>query len=92
MFGQSLVPAQVWAAGGPLLDENDPLAKAMGFHRVANKVDVKKWPKIKESAGQACGNCQFYTEVGKPTSACSIFPGKTVPTGGWCNTWVKRAG
>lgn len=91
-FGRGLAPAQVWAAGLPMLDPKDALAQTMGFHTDAKKVDAKKWPKIKETAGQTCGGCQFFTEVGKPTSPCSIFPGKAVPAAGWCSAWVKKAG
>lgn len=75
-----------------MLDPNDPLPKTMGYHPDAKEVDAKKWPKIKESPGQLCSNCQFFTDVGKPQSLCSIFPGKMVRAKGWCNTWIKRAG
>lgn len=91
LFGRGLLPESL-AAGEPMLDEKDPLATALGYSADATKVDAKKFPKIKESAGQNCSGCQFYTAAGKPVGPCSIFPGKNVNSKGWCNSWIKRAG
>jgi len=75
------------------VDENDPMAKAVGFKVDANTVDVSRFPKRSGEAGakQFCYNCSLY--LGKPEdelARCTMFPGKAVPRGGWCNAWAPR--
>jgi hypothetical protein len=77
------------AAGLPPLDPNDPTAKALGFVNDATKVDSKTHPTFKPS--QKCGNCaQFQGKAGDATAACTIFAGKSVPEGGWCQVWAQK--
>jgi hypothetical protein len=92
----ALVPAlgmiaeQAAAADLPPLDSNDPTAKALGFVPDTTKVDDKANPTHKTE--QKCANCAQFQ--GKPTDArggCNIFVGKSVPSGGWCKTWAKKA-
>jgi hypothetical protein len=67
------------AAAAPL-DPNDPTAKALGFVAKSTKPD------------QQCGNCaQFQGKSGDAQGACTLFPGKTVPSGGWCMSWAKKS-
>jgi hypothetical protein len=85
-----LVARGATAAALPLLDPNDPTAKALGFVSDAGKVDAKTYPTFKQ--GQRCGTCAQFQ--GKPTDAtapCTIFAGKSVPSTGWCQVWVQKA-
>jgi len=64
----------------PALDSSDPTAKALGF------VTSSATP------GSNCGNCaQFKGAAGAQTGPCTIFAGKSVPAGGWCKSWAKKA-
>jgi hypothetical protein len=86
--GLAMAPA---AANLPPLSEDDPTAKALGYHEDSTKVDAAKYPNHK--AEQVCINCNLH----QPAQAdgrlpCSIFPGKSVNAQGWCAAWVKMAG
>lgn len=75
------------------VDENDPMAKAVGYKADASTVDTARFPKRAGEAGatQFCHNCSLY--LGKPEdpfARCTMFPGKAVPRGGWCNAWAPR--
>ena len=84
-----LLSRQAAAATLPPLDPNDPTAKALGFVNDATKVDTKTHPTFK--ATQKCGNCaQFQGKAGDATAACTIFAGKSVPQGGWCQVWAQK--
>jgi hypothetical protein len=87
------VAAQAKPAAGkaPLIDPNDPQAKALGYVVDTAKVDAKANPMHKPE--QHCGNCVQYQ--GKPTDAtapCAIFAGKGVVNKGWCKVWAKKPG
>jgi len=72
------------------LDPTDPVAQSLGFVSDASKVVASANPTFK--SGQHCGACMQYR--GKPsdaTSACSIFGGHSVPSGGWCRAFVQRS-
>jgi len=61
------------------LDPSDPTAKALGYVTKSAKPD------------QQCDNCaQFVGKSGDSQGGCTIFPGKTVTSGGWCMSWVKK--
>jgi hypothetical protein len=84
-----LVSREASAAALPPLDPNDPTAKALGFVNDATKVDAKKYPTYKST--QKCANCaQFQGKPGEATAACTIFAGKSVPQGGWCQVWAQK--
>ena len=84
-----LVSRNAAAAALPPLDPNDPTAKALGFINDATKVDIKTHPTFK--TGQKCSTCaQFQGKAGDATAACTIFAGKSVPEGGWCQVWVQQ--
>jgi hypothetical protein len=77
------------AAALPPLDPNDPTAKALGFVNDATKVDSKTHPTFKPN--QKCATCaQFQGKAGDATAACTIFAGKSVPEGGWCQVWAQK--
>jgi hypothetical protein len=90
------MPAILAAAGGasaadlPHLDEKDPTATALGYTSDTTKTDDKKFPNHKPD--QMCSGCNL--AQGNPTDAwrpCTIFPGKSVNSKGWCSAWVKKA-
>jgi hypothetical protein len=77
------------AAALPPLDPNDPTAKALGFVNDATKVDSKTHATFKP--GQKCGTCsQYQGKASDATAACTIFAGKSVPEGGWCQVWAQK--
>jgi hypothetical protein len=92
-FTQSRNPLAFADAPSAQLSEEDPTAKALGYHKDATKVDPKKWAKRsgKDAKAQKCGTCQFYTAIDKKTGKCQIFPNNTVMEGAWCNSWSKKA-
>ncbi len=88
--------AQAGAANLPLVKDDDPTAKALGYVADAKKVDTKKWPKRAGAEGgkQYCYNCQFYQVKADPKASkqgpCTLFPGKAVASQGWCNSWTQN--
>ena len=71
------------------LNENDPMAKALGYvPDVANPV-IKKEAMYKE--GSNCANClQFKNIDDNGVGDCSLFPGKGVPATAWCKAWAAK--
>jgi hypothetical protein len=85
----NLMSSNAGAAALPPLDPNDPTAKALGFVNDASKVDTKTYATFKPA--QKCGTCaQFQGKAGDATAACTIFAGKSVPQGGWCQVWAQK--
>jgi hypothetical protein len=95
---QSVVGAGVLASArlaqaqgaGPMVQESDPQAVALGYKIDGTKADKTKFPKY--AAGQDCANCSLYQ--GKPTDAaggCPLFAGKQVAAKAWCSAWAKKA-
>ena len=63
----------------PALDSSDPTAKALGYVAKSAKPDAN------------CANCsQFQAKSGDAMGPCTIFPGKSVASAGWCSGWVKK--
>jgi hypothetical protein len=61
------------------LDPSDPVAKTLGYVTKSAKPDAN------------CANCsQFQGKSGDATGPCTIFPGKSVASAGWCMSWVKK--
>jgi hypothetical protein len=77
------------AAGTPMLDDNDPSAKALHYVADGTKVDAKANPTYK--AGANCANCMNYKAAGATAGSCTIFPGKQVAAAGWCAAYAKKA-
>lgn len=79
----------------PLVAPTEPMAKTLGYHEEAGKVDTKKWPKRGQPDGktQFCHTCILFNGA-KPTTEkegpCSLFPNKAVKADGWCNSWAKN--
>lgn len=79
------------AAGLTPLSPSDPTATALGFVADASKVVAAANPTY--TAAQTCGSCaQYQGKASDATAGCNIFPGKSVPAGGWCKVWAKKSG
>jgi hypothetical protein len=64
----------------PALESSDPTAKALGYVPKSAKPDAN------------CANCSlFQAKAGDATGPCTIFPGKSVASAGWCSGWAKKA-
>jgi hypothetical protein len=88
--GALVTAADAQAADLPHLTPEDPTAKALGYHDDAKTVDAKQFGTYQ--AGQTCSTClQLQGAAGQSWRPCSIFPGKAVNAGGWCQVWVKKA-
>ena len=77
------------AATGPLLDEKDPQAVALGYFSDATKTDKVKYAKYAD--GQKCANCALYQGGTAAQGGCPLFPGKQVEAKAWCSAWAKKA-
>lgn len=77
------------AATGPLVDEKDAQAAALGYVAVATKADKTKFPKYAD--GQACSNCSLYLGGTAEQGGCPLFPGKQVLGKAWCSAYNKKA-
>jgi High potential iron-sulfur protein len=84
----ALLPRIALAEDIPALTETDATAMAFGFKLDTTKVDQSKNPT--HTKEQTCGDCLHYQKAGAPTARCDIF-NKTVPKGGWCMAYAKRA-
>jgi High potential iron-sulfur protein len=78
------------AATGPMVDEKDATAVALGYVSSAAKADKAKYKQYAE--GQKCSNCTLY-QGAAPSEAggCPLYPGKQVSAQGWCSSYVKKA-
>lgn len=77
------------AATGPLVDEKDVQAAALGYVAVAAKADKAKFPKYAD--GQMCSNCSLYQGGAADQGGCPLFPGKQVLAKAWCSAYNKKA-
>ena len=81
-------PRFVQAQTLPALTETDSTAVSFGFKLDTTKVDEKEYPT--HAKEQTCGSCLHYAQASAATARCDIF-NKTVPRGGWCIAYAKRA-
>jgi hypothetical protein len=73
----------------PHLDEQDPLAKSLGYTHDVKTVDPKANPMFK--SGSNCANCvQIKGNAGEPWRPCTLFPNKLVNANGWCRVWAPK--
>lgn len=73
----------------PHLEENDPMAVALGYVHDAKLVDVKANPMFKP--GSSCSDCvQLQGKQGDEWRPCNIFVGKLVNSHGWCKVWAAK--
>ena len=72
------------------VDENDPVAKAVGYKHDASKVDAAKYPTY--AKGKVCSNCLLYQgKAGDAWGGCPIVGNQQVNANGWCTGWIKKA-
>ncbi|MFN5350877.1 MAG: high-potential iron-sulfur protein [Polaromonas sp.] len=76
-------------ATGPLVDEKDAQAAALGYVAVAAKADKAKFSNY--SDGQACSNCSLYQGGVADQGGCPLYPGKQVLAKAWCSAYNKKA-
>jgi High potential iron-sulfur protein len=88
--GSALAPSgAVMAQAGPILEETDAQAVALGYKHDTTKVDPKKYAKHEDS--QKCATCQlFQGKSGDASGGCPLFAGKQVKSNGWCSAWAKK--
>jgi High potential iron-sulfur protein len=71
------------------LDPSDATAQSLGFVTSASKAASTN-PTIK--SGQHCGVClQFQGKSSDAAAGCSLYPGHSVPSGGWCGAFAQRS-
>lgn len=71
------------------LEENDPVAMALGYKIDTTKVDKTKYPQHKDD--QVCTGCALFTaKAGESSGPCAAFGGKLVANGGWCAAYAKK--
>ena len=75
-------------AAGPLVDEKDAQAAALGYVAVAAKADKIKFPKY--AGGQVCSNCSLYQGGMADQGGCPLYPGKQVLANAWCSGYIKK--
>jgi hypothetical protein len=81
--------ADAWATELSPLNPTDTTAQALGFVPDASKVNASANSTFK--SGQHCGVClQYQGKQSDATAGCSIYPGHSVPSGGWCSAFVQR--
>lgn len=89
--GAALAAVQGVARAAAKVEEADPQATALGYRADTTKVDAKKYPR--HDNAQKCAACQLYQgKAGDAAGPCPIFANKEVAAGGWCSSWVKKAG
>jgi hypothetical protein len=77
-------------SAGPMVDPQDPQAKALHYVTDATKVDKSQNPNYKP--GQHCAVCQLYQgPASAQTAPCTIFGGKRVAAAGWCSAFVPKS-
>jgi hypothetical protein len=81
--------ADARAAGLTPLDPTDSTAQSLGFVPDASKLAANANPSFK--SGQHCAVCMQYQGKSSDTTAgCSIYPGHSVPSAGWCAAFAQR--
>lgn len=75
----------------PILDPDDPAAKALLYVHDTNEVDKSNPLAARHTPEQKCSNClQIQGKDGEEWRPCAIFPGKLVAADGWCSVWAKK--
>ncbi len=79
--------------GEKKLDENDAVAKALGFHHNVKDIDFTRYPQRKkpEAKDQFCKNCALYSAKNEGWGKCQMLANGVVSAQGWCGSWNKKA-
>lgn len=75
---------------GAKVQEDDPLARAVGYHDDAESVDTARFPRWQEGAN--CSTCRWFEgpEAGA-SGPCGLLSGALVSAAGWCNGYGSSA-
>jgi len=87
-------PGSARAQPAEKVDEEEAVAKSLGYRHDASQVDATAFPKraMEQGAGQFCNNCALFEgEPGDRWAPCSVFQHRQVAGKGWCNAWVSRS-
>ncbi|MCZ8341738.1 MAG: high-potential iron-sulfur protein [Leptospira sp.] len=73
------------------ISEEDPTAKALGFHHDAKNTNFQIYPdrKKKVNAYQVCGNCSQFSKGKDGYGRCNILTAGLVSNKGWCGAWSQ---
>ena len=84
-------PAPASPSGaGPMVEESDATAVALGYVSDAARVDKAKHTNFVE--GSACSKCALYQgTAGSEAGPCPLYAGKQVSAKGWCSSFAKKA-
>lgn len=78
-------------AAAVALDPKDPQAVALGYVTDTRQANQAKYPN--HTPAQKCGTCQLFGGApGAAEGPCPIYAGRLVQSGGWCSSWIKKAG
>ncbi len=92
VVGMALVaPAfKATAADLPNLELDNAMAKALGYVEDTTKADAAKYPNHKPE--QMCSGCSLMQGDAKNArNPCTLFPGKSISSKGWCASFAKKA-
>ncbi|MCO5976343.1 high-potential iron-sulfur protein [Ideonella oryzae] len=85
-----LMPPSARAQSLPLLQEDNPAARQLGYVADAQRVDRTRFAQY--AAGQTCRNCDLYGgEAADSQGGCQLFYGVEVKAAGWCSAWKPKA-
>ncbi len=74
----------------PLLQEDNPTARQLGYVADAARADRQRFPQF--APGQSCRNCALYGgEAQDAQGGCQLFYGVEVKAAGWCSAWKPKA-
>ena len=73
---------------GKLLEEHEPVAKAVAYFANSRKVDPKAFPGYKRS--QTCATCAYMAFGTGRQRACSVISNRLVESAGSCKLWKLR--
>ena len=85
-----LSPLGAQAQSLPLLQEDNPTARQLGYVADAQRVDRQRFTQY--APGQTCRNCELYGgEAADSQGGCQLFYGVEVKAAGWCSAWKPKA-
>ncbi|MCU0824941.1 MAG: high-potential iron-sulfur protein [Leptospira sp.] len=75
------------------ISEEEPTAKALGFHHDAKNTNFLIYPdrKKKENTNQVCANCAQFSKGKDGYGKCNILTAGLVSNKGWCSAWSQRS-
>jgi High potential iron-sulfur protein len=71
------------------LQEDEVVARSLGFKSDATAVDAKAFPNF--VPGQHCALCHSAQRTDAAALGCSVFPGRSVPEQAWCARFERAS-